>query len=268
MATTCRSPPAVRRGRGPVRRPSVAHHHQVVDRRLPAPRPRSQLTIDTPPGGAPPRATLRHRGRSLFAVSSPCSRPPPSANPPMRWEPPACSSVTANGPGAGTTGTPATVWWGSSVRRPNVERARSVRSARRGRVRTAGRRGLAFPRQEGGGSASASGTTGSGAHSMVVISGRGSRWRWRAVRTTLASNLLGVGSAPDAVAAADLADDHRGADGLLGPASWLASIDCVAQEEEHRRGIRWPGAWRSTRRRPTAPGCRSVGRGPTRDRAR
>ena len=48
MATTCRSPPAVRRGRGPVRRPSVAHHHQVVDRRLPAPRPRSQLTIDTP----------------------------------------------------------------------------------------------------------------------------------------------------------------------------------------------------------------------------
>ena len=26
--------------------PSVAHHHQVVDRRLPAPRPRSQLTID------------------------------------------------------------------------------------------------------------------------------------------------------------------------------------------------------------------------------
>ena len=46
MATTCRSPPAVRRGRGPVRRPSVAHHHQVVDRRLPAPRPRSQLTID------------------------------------------------------------------------------------------------------------------------------------------------------------------------------------------------------------------------------
>ena len=37
MATTCRSPSPS---------PSVAHHHQVVDRRLPAPRPRSQLTID------------------------------------------------------------------------------------------------------------------------------------------------------------------------------------------------------------------------------
>ena len=42
-------------------------------------------------------------------------------------------------------------------------------------------------RQAGGGNASASGTTGSGAHSIVVISARGSRWRWRAVRTTLAS---------------------------------------------------------------------------------
>ena len=46
MATICRSPPAVRRGRGSSPSPSVAHHHQVVDRRLPAPRPRSQLTID------------------------------------------------------------------------------------------------------------------------------------------------------------------------------------------------------------------------------
>ena len=42
-------------------------------------------------------------------------------------------------------------------------------------------------RQPGGGNASASGTTGSGAHSIVVISARGSRLRWRAVRTTLAS---------------------------------------------------------------------------------
>ena len=42
-------------------------------------------------------------------------------------------------------------------------------------------------RQAGGGNASTSGTTGSGAHSIVVISERGSRLRWRAVRTTLAN---------------------------------------------------------------------------------
>ena len=54
-------------------------------------------------------------------------------------------------------------------------------------VRTGARDGRACPRQEGGGRARASGTTGSGAHSIVVINERGSRLRWRAVRTTLAS---------------------------------------------------------------------------------
>ena len=47
--------------------------------------------------------------------------------------------------------------------------------------------GRLAPRQEGGGSARASGTTGARAHSIVVINERGSRLRWRAVRTTLAS---------------------------------------------------------------------------------
>ena len=47
------------------------------------------------------------------------------------------------------------------------------------------------PPQEGGGSASASGTTGSGAHSIVAIRSGRSRWRWRAVRRTLASKWLG-----------------------------------------------------------------------------
>ena len=47
-------------------------------------------------------------------------------------------------------------------------------------------------------------------------------------------HLLGVRPAPGAVAAADLAGDHRGADGLLGPP--VGGVDRrVAQEEEHRR---------------------------------
>ena len=47
-------------------------------------------------------------------------------------------------------------------------------------------------------------------------------------------HLLGVGPPPGAVAAAHLAGDHRGADGLLGPP--VGGFDRrVAQEEEHRR---------------------------------
>ena len=62
--------------------------------------------------------------------------------------------------------------------------------------------------QAGGGNASASGTTGSGAHSIVVISERGSRLRWRAVHDA-GQHLLGVGPAPGAVAAADLTATAR-----------------------------------------------------------
>ena len=47
-------------------------------------------------------------------------------------------------------------------------------------------RGSRAFRQAGGGRARASGTTGSGAQSIVVNRARGSSWRWRAVRTTLA----------------------------------------------------------------------------------
>ena len=89
-------------------------------------------------------------------------------------------------------------------------------------------------RQAGGGNASASGTTGSGAHSIVVISERGSRLRWRAGTHDAGQHLLSVGPAPGAVAAADLTRDHCGADGLLGPP--VGGVDRrVAQEEEHRR---------------------------------
>ena len=42
--------------------------------------PRGDAIPGRPLGGATPRATLRHRGRSLFAVSAPCSRSPPTAN--------------------------------------------------------------------------------------------------------------------------------------------------------------------------------------------
>ena len=56
-----------------------------------------------------------------------------------------------------------------------------------GRRQEPGTVGWGDPPQQGGGSASASGTTGSGAHSIVAIRSGRSRWRWRAVRRTLAS---------------------------------------------------------------------------------
>ena len=79
-------------------------------------------------------------------------------------------------------------WPGTQGQGPGVASCnRSVAAgeppARRGRQN--GRWGR--PSQAGGGSASASGTTGSGAHSIVAIRAGRSRLRWRAVRTTLAS---------------------------------------------------------------------------------
>ena len=88
----------------PVRRPSVAHHHQVVDRRLPAPRPRSQLTIDTPfavrswgldehrgPARRPASSTLSSSfaitassRSSSSAIFSPTRRQRPAT--PRRWQ--------------------------------------------------------------------------------------------------------------------------------------------------------------------------------------
>ena len=85
------------------------------------------------------------------------------------------------------------------------------------------------------------------------------RPRWRAVRTTLEQ--LGVGTVAGAVAAAHLADDHGGPDGLFG-----APVERrVPQEEEHGRA--WPGAPRSARRRRAAAVRRRRRRALSRPRA-
>ena len=86
----------------------------------------------------------------------------------------------------------------------------------------------------GGGRPRSSGTAGSGARNSAATSGGRSRPRWRAVRTTLASTCLGVGTVAGAVAAAHLADDHGGPDGLFGaPVGGVERR--VPQEEEHGR---------------------------------
>ena len=64
-------------------------------------------------------------------------------------------------------------------------------------------------------------------------------------------DLLGVGALAGAVAAAHLADDDGGPDGLFGAP--VGGVDRrVPQEREEGVEIRWPGARRSARRRPRA----------------
>ena len=133
---------------------------------------------------------------------------------------------------------------GETAAKPGILRmgagGRFVHGARPGGEPAARRQELetvrwGHPPQEGGGSASASGTTGSG-DSIV----RRSRWVGQ-VEVALAGgahdagqHLLRVGAFAGAVAAADLASDHRGPDGLLGAP--VGGLDRrVAQEEEHGR---------------------------------
>ena len=86
----------------------------------------------------------------------------------------------------------------------------------------------------GGGRPSSSGTAGSGARNSAAISGGRSRPRWRAERTMLASTCWVSAPWRVAVAAAHLADDHGGPDGLFGAP--VGGVERgVPQEEEHGR---------------------------------
>ena len=95
------------------------------------------------------------------------------------------------------------------------------------------------------------------ATSLANSAGR-STLRWRAVRTTLARILLGVGALAGAVAAAHLADDDGGPDSLFGAP--VGGVDRrVPQEREEGAEFAGQVGRRSTRRRRAAAGCRSAG---------
>ena len=133
--------------------------------------------------------------------------------------------------------------------------------------------GRAAGGQAGGGSASASGTTGARAHSIVLNSARESSRALAGGTHHARQHLLGVGTLAGAVAAAHLAGDHR-RDGWPAPPPVGGVYRRVAQEEEHRRELVGQvlgealggghGGAVSIRRRAGRP----VGRAPSPDRAR
>ena len=110
----------------------------------------------------------------------------------------------------------------------------------------------------GGGRPNTSGTMGSGARNIVANRSGKSRLRWRAVRTTLARTCLGVGALAGAVAAAHLADDDGGPDGLFGAP--VGGVDRrVPQEREDGRG-NWLARCAAKRSASSSAGGLSISR--------
>ena len=86
----------------------------------------------------------------------------------------------------------------------------------------------------GGGRPRSSGTTGSAARNIAVISGGRSRLTLAGGAHDAGQDLLGVGAVAGAVAAAHLADDDGGPDGLFGAP--VGGVERgVPQEEKHGR---------------------------------
>ena len=86
----------------------------------------------------------------------------------------------------------------------------------------------------GGGRPNTSGTMGWGARNIVATSAGRSRLRWRAGTYDAGEDLLGVGALAGAVAAAHLADDDGGSDGLFG--ALVGGVDRRVPEEREDGG--------------------------------